>query len=195
MLNNPTGQPLEVALDTIPSFLKSSLRHVTLAAYEPEEIFLTAHNDGSIAPGIHKGWIGITVHTQNGESDLSGGVMVRLVMPPSFVKGAPTPRADLNTYQRLTDLAPEDQVYEGAVALKNDGEAPMQLYSVESNTAFLTILDYPKTIAPGASADIRYQLKLEDVDRSRRALKANFDLLLNDPNAPLRNVLIVVPKR
>ena len=71
----------------------------------------------------------------------------------------------------------------------------MQLYSVESNTAFLTILDHPETIAPGASADIRYQLKLEGVDRSRRALKANFDLLLNDPNAPLRNVLIVVPKR
>lgn len=195
MLNNPTGQPLEVSLDTVPSFLSTSISRATLAAYEPEEIFLKAHNDGSIAPGIHKGWIGITVHTQDGESDLSGGVMVRLVMPPSFVKGAPTPRADLKTYQRLTDLAPEDQVYEGTVALKNVGEAPMQLYSVESNSAFLTILDYPKTIAPGASADIRYQLKLEGVDRSRGALKANFDLLLNDPNAPLRNVLIVVPKR
>ena len=194
MLNNPTGQPLEVSLDTLPSFLTSSLRHATLAAYEPEEIFLTAHTDGSVAPGIHKGWIGITVRTQDGEPDLSGGVMVRLVMPPSFVKDAAAPIAELKTYQRLTDIALEETVYEGTVALKNDGDAPMHIYSAESNTAFLTISDYPETIAPGASGEIRYQLKLEGEDRARGALKANFDLLLNDPNAPLRNVLIVIPK-
>lgn len=121
--------------------------------------------------------------------------MVRLVMPPHFDKGAAAPLADLKTYQRLTDLSPEATVYEGAVALKNDGKAPMHIYSAESNTAFLTILEYPETIAPGERAEIRYRLNLEEVDLSRGALKANFDLLLNDPNAPLRNVLIVIPKR
>ncbi len=195
MLNNPTGQPLEVSLDTLPSFLSSSISQATLAAYEPEEIFLTAHTDGSVAPGIHKGWIGITVRTQDGEPNLSGGVMVRLVMPPHFDKGAAAPLADLKTYQRLTDLAPEETLYEGVVTLKNDGKAPMHVYSAESNTAFLTILNYPETIAPGESSEIRYRLNLEGADRSRGALKANFDLLLNDPNAPLRNVLIVIPKR
>ena len=194
MLNNPTGNPLEVSLDTLPSFLSSSISQATLAAYEPEEIFLTAHTDGSVAPGIHKGWIGISVRTQDSELALSGGVMVRLVMPPHFDKGGAAPLADLKTYQRLTDLSPQATVYEGAVALKNDGKAPMHIYSAESNTAFLTISDYPKTIAPGESGEIHYRLNLEGADRLHGALKANFDLLLNDPNAPLRNVLIVIPK-
>ena len=67
--------------------------------------------------------------------------MVRLVMPPHFDKGGAAPLADLKTYQRLTDLSPEETMYEGAIALKNDGEAPMHIYSAESNTAFLTISD------------------------------------------------------
>ena len=121
--------------------------------------------------------------------------MVRLVMPPHFDKGAVAPTANLNTYQRLTDLASEATTYEGAISLKNDGKAPMRIYSAESNTAFLTISDYPETIAPGESGEIHYRLNLEEADRSQGALKANFDLLLNDPNAPLRNVLIVIPKQ
>lgn len=194
MLNNPTGTPLEVSLDTLPDFLTSSVAHATLAAYEPEEIFLTAHTDGSVPPGIHRGWIGITVHSNDGDPDLSGGVMVRLVMPPHFDREAPAALADLQTYMRLTDLEPGTKEYNGTVSLKNDGEAPLRLYSVESNTPFLTISDFPETIAPGERAEIHYQLNLEGVDRSRGAVKENFDLLLNDPNAPLRNVLIVLPK-
>lgn len=195
MLNNPTGKPLEVSLDTIPSFLSTSVRQATLAAYEPEEIFLTAHTDGSVAPGIHKGWIAISVHSGDDEKVLTGGVMVRLVMPPHFAKGEPAPRAELQTYQRITDVTSEQTNYEGKVSIKNQGDAPMHLYSVESNTAFLTISDYPTTIAPGERGEIHYQLSLEGLNLSGKAHKANFDLLLNDPNAPLRNVLLVIPKQ
>lgn len=194
MFNNPTGTPLDVSLDTIPPFLTSSVRHATLAEYEPEEIFLTAHTDGSVPPGIHEGWIGISVHPSGGGDVLSGGVMVRLMMPPRFVKGEPEALAELKTYVRLNDVPTDQRVYDGTLPLTNVGKSPLHLYSVVSNTPFLTIVYYPESVSPGENAEVRYRLYLEGVDRSRSAVKANFHLLMNDPNAPLRNVLIVIPK-
>lgn len=194
MVNNPTASPIEVSMEHVPAFFTISKTRFVLQPQEPEELYLTAKAFDQVGAGIWSGVLGIQTQVVGEEQRHAGGVMVRLAMPPRFDYNASSyAEADLKTYHRLPEQPTDASVYEGEVSISNRGDSPLLIYAVDSQQTALKILEFPQEIAAGGTGVVRYRIDLKEwIDRSK-TLKCDFDILMGDVNAPLRNVLLAIP--
>lgn len=193
VVNNPTQEPVEVFLMGVPAYLTVSKEHFVLQPQEPEEIFVTTRVSDETPKGLLKEFIQVKVLSRSGEESI-GGILSIVPSVPRFEEGKLYGRASLETYIKLKESDVNNaQRISGEIPIENEGEGTLDLFSVTSEDAALTVTEYTPSIAPGERGSIRYEIDLQHLLREKRGLQGNVTVVLNDYQAPMRKIKLVLP--
>lgn len=193
VVNNPTDYPITVRFRKVPKFVTMSKTEFTLAPNEPEELYLTSQ----VLAGDKSSLRQSVLHLE--AKDMQSGTRERadievsmpVVSDQLMEENDTAPKMELLTYFDFGERS-EAETIKGVIPIENNGNAPLEIYSVVSGNKAISIKAKSKTIAAGAKGELVYSINMREVTRQGGKLSQNIDILVNDPNGPLRKVRFMV---
>ena len=195
VLNNHGATPVKVTIANLPPYLQINKSTFTLAADEPEELYLTT----ALRDGEDVGFLSRDLHISVQDvatGDVKEGTM-GLYLPaiPRFVQATPQeiPTADLKTYVSLGALsALEQPALTIDLPIRNIGTAPLQVFAVDADDPALSFPFFSQRVEPGTEGKITCRVDTQLLLQEKRGLQGNVSLLMNDPSGPLRKIKLVI---